>query len=126
MRWVSDQIAAAGYGVEQMGLICMVETARSIVNLAEIAGADPRLQALIFGAEDLASDIGAMRTAAAWEVFYARSAIVTHAAAFGLQAIDMVYVDFQDEAGLRRENLNQPSKCLPLHAAFPGPAETPD
>ncbi|HWQ84694.1 MAG TPA: CoA ester lyase [Anaerolineales bacterium] len=103
VRWVSSQISMAGYGVEQVALICMVETARGIVNLASIASADPRLQALIFGAEDLAGDIGAVRTPAAWEVFYARSAVVTHAAAFGLQAIDMVYADFQDEAGLRRE-----------------------
>ena len=103
VRWVSAQIAAAGYAVEQMGLSCMIETARAIVNLATIAAADPRLHALIFGAEDLANDIGALRTPSAWEVFYARSAVVTHAAAFNLQAIDMVYVDFQDEQGLRRE-----------------------
>lgn len=103
VQWVSKQLQKAGYSIEQMSLICMVETALGIVNLAAIASADPRLQALIFGAEDLASDLGAQRTPEAWEVFYARGAIVTHAAAFGLQAIDMVYVDFQDEEGLRRE-----------------------
>src|SRR5262249_17410125 len=32
--------------------------------------------------------------------FYGRSAIVTHAAAFGLQAIDSVYADFHDTEGL--------------------------
>lgn len=109
VRWVSReitrlaQITPAGDTGKQIGLICMIETARGIVNLASIAAADLRLQALIFGAEDLANDIGAVRTSAAWEVFYARSAVVTYAAAFNLQAIDMVYVDFQDEAGLRRE-----------------------
>lgn len=103
VAWVSEQITAAGTSGDEIGVICMVETARGIVNLAEIAAAGPRLQALIFGAEDLAGELGAVRTPAAWEVFYARSAIVTHAAAFGLQAIDMVYVDFQDEEGLRRE-----------------------
>jgi citrate lyase beta subunit len=36
-------------------------------------------------------------------MLYARSAVVAHAVAFGLQAIDMVYVDFQDVAGLERE-----------------------
>jgi len=75
VRWASAQITAAGYAIEQMSLICMVETARAIVNLAPIAAADPRLQALIFGAEDLAENVGAMRTPAAWEVFYARSAV---------------------------------------------------
>jgi citrate lyase beta subunit len=61
------------------------------------------LKALIFGAEDFAGDMGAVRTPEAWEVFYARSAVVTHAAAFDLQAIDMVYVDFKDIEGLREE-----------------------
>jgi citrate lyase beta subunit len=84
-------------------LIVLVETARAIVNLAQIAGSDRRLQALIFGSEDLAGDIGAQRTSDGWEVFYARSAVVTYAAAFDLQAIDQVYIDFQDTEGLVRE-----------------------
>jgi len=82
-----------------------VETAFGIVNLREIASADSRVEGLIFGSEDLAGDIGAIRTAEAWEVFYARSALVTHAAAYGLQAIDMVFIDFHDAEGLRREAL---------------------
>ena len=74
----------------------MIETARGVVNLREIAAASDRLDALIFGAEDLAGDIGATRTTAGWEVLYARSAVVTHAAAFGLQAIDTLVIDFND------------------------------
>jgi citrate lyase beta subunit len=58
---------------------------------------------LIFGAEDLAGDIGALRTREGWEVFYARSAVVTHAAAYDLQAIDMVYIDLHNLEGLRTE-----------------------
>ena len=103
VRWVSKQIADAGYSTAEMGLIAIVESAIGIVKLAEIAGQEERLQALIFGAEDLAGDVGATRTRTGWEVFYARSAVVTHAAAFGLQAIDQVYVDFKDTAGLKIE-----------------------
>jgi citrate lyase beta subunit len=109
LAWVSAQIAAAeleqGWPAGSIALIAIVETARGIANLKEIAGAGPRLEALIFGAEDLASDIGARRTQPGWEVFYARSAVVTYAAAFDLQAIDMVYVDFRDLEGLRQEAL---------------------
>jgi citrate lyase beta subunit len=76
-----------------------------VVNLKEIVQSDPRLQALIFGAEDLAGDIGAVRTRAGWEIFYARSAVVTHASAFGLQSIDMVFMDLKDIEGLRAESL---------------------
>ena len=105
--WVSEQIAEyeqpQGWPVGGIALFAMVETARGIVNLRGIAGAAPRLAVLIFGAEDLAGDIGAVRTPAGWEVFYARSAVVTHAAAFNLQAIDMLNADFQDLETLRAD-----------------------
>jgi len=82
-----------GWPLNSIKLLAIIETARGVVNLREIASSDRRLQALIFGAEDLAGDIGAVRTHAGWEVFYARSAVVTHARAYGLQAIDTVFVD---------------------------------
>ena len=85
-------------------LFVMIETALGIMNLREIAGATPRLEGLIFGAEDLAGDVGSVRTKAAWEVFYARSAVVTAAAAYRLQAFDMIYADFNDARGLAEES----------------------
>ncbi len=108
----------------------MIETALGVVNLKEIASANPRLQGLIFGAEDLAGNIGAVRSRAGWEIFYARSAVVTHAAAFGLQAIDMVWMDLHDIDGLREESLQgahmaytgkqiiHPNQVEPVQAAF--------
>ena len=84
-------------------LLVGVETARGILNLREIAEADRRLDAIIFGAEDYAASIGATRTKEADEVLYARSAVVTACAANELQAIDMVYIDFRDVEGLRAE-----------------------
>jgi citrate lyase beta subunit len=137
IRWASAQIAGAeranGWPGGEIVIIVLVETALGIVNLKEIAGSDPRLQALIFGAEDLAGDIGAVRTREGWEVFYARSAVVTHAAAYGLQAIDMVYIDYQDGDGLAREaaeaarmgyagkQVIHPNQIAPTQGAF-----TPD
>ena len=109
LRWVSDQITeverAHKLPKDAICLIAVVETALGIANLASIASSSHRLQALIFGAEDLAGDMGAERTPAGWEVFYARSALALHAAAYVLQAIDMVYVDFHDTEGLKREAL---------------------
>jgi citrate lyase beta subunit len=81
-------------------LLAIIESARGVVNLREIAESSPRLDALIFGAEDLAGDIGATRTPDGWEVFYARSAVVIHAKAAGLQAIDTPFVDLNDLDGL--------------------------
>lgn len=83
-------------------MIAQMESAIGLVNLKEIASADERLVALIFGGEDFASDVGAKRSAAGEEVLYARSAVVAHAAAFGLQAIDMLWIDFKDSDGLAR------------------------
>ena len=68
----------------QIRLFAMIETALGVMNLREIAAATQRLEGLIFGAEDLAGDIGSIRPPAAWEVFYARSAVVTAAAALSL------------------------------------------
>ena len=95
LRWLSEKLAET-----DLRLLAIIETARGVVNLRDIAAVSDRLDALIFGAEDLAGDIGATRTKAGWEVFYARSAVVTHAAAFGLQAIDTLVIDFNDEAAL--------------------------
>jgi citrate lyase beta subunit len=137
VRWASQSIASAeqknGWTPGEISLIIIVETARAMINLVQIAGADSRLQALIFGSEDLAGDIGAVRTREGWEVFYARSAVVTHAAAFGLQAIDQVYLDFKDTEGLVREcqfgvqlgysgkQIIHPNQVVPVQTSF-----TPD
>ncbi|MCK6578861.1 MAG: CoA ester lyase [Anaerolineae bacterium] len=94
---------AHGWTPDGIALIAIVETAMGVVNLREIAASvrdTPRLQALVFGAEDLAGDMGAVRTAEGWEGLYARGAVVLHAKAFGLDAIDTVHIDFNDEAGL--------------------------
>ena len=134
IHWASQLIASAekknDWPPGEISLIVIVETARAMINLAQIAGADSRLQALIFGSEDLAGDIGAVRTREGWEVFYARSAVVTHAAAFGLQAIDQVYLDFQDTEGLVREcqfgvqlgysgkQIIHPNQVVPVQTSF--------
>ena len=107
VRWVSEQITEVEDEYDwPEGSICLmviVETARGVVNLPQIAGADARLETLIFGAEDFAGDIGAIRSPEGWEVFYARSAVMTHAAAFGLQAIDIAHIDFHNIESLRLE-----------------------
>lgn len=93
----------AGMPVGTVRLLPLVESAAGVVNLLEIARAGPRTAALAFGAEDFAGDIGAQRSREGWEIFYARSAVVTTAAAFGLQAVDTVYTDLADDSGLAEE-----------------------
>jgi citrate lyase subunit beta-like protein len=136
IQWASDLIEAAeldhGWRLNSIRLLVDVETAKGILNLKEIA-AHPRLDALIFGGEDFAASVGATRTVEAVELLYARQAVLTAAAAFSLQAIDMVAIDFKDLEALRREaelgaslgftgkQIIHPSQVQPVQDAF-----TPD
>jgi citrate lyase beta subunit len=94
--------------VGSIDLMGLVETARGIQGLAEIAGASPRLRRLAFGAGDFSRDLGIDwplpegRTSAT--VVAARSAIVLASRAFGLLAPhDGAYPGVHDLAALRRE-----------------------
>jgi citrate lyase beta subunit len=134
VRAISDYIemyeSSARKAVGRIRMLVGVETAKGVLNLKEIAEADRRLEAIIFGAEDYAASIGATRTKEATEVLYARSAVVTACAANDLQAIDMVYIDFRDVEGLRAESeqgarlgfsgkqIIHPNQVAPVQEAF--------
>ncbi len=83
------------------------ETAVAPFRLGEFANAKlSRLLGLTWGAEDLATAIGASTNRAAdgeWAFTFrvARSLTLLAAHACGVQAIETLYVDFRDEAGLR-------------------------
>ncbi len=83
-------------------VIALVETAAAVLHAEGIAAATPT-DALVFGAEDLAADIGATRTATGTEVLHAREHVVLAAGAAGVDAVDTVYTDFEDTVGLREE-----------------------
>ena len=136
IRWADGIIETAelehGWPVNSIRLLVDVETAKGILNLKEIAS-HPRLDAIIFGGEDFAASIGATRTREATELLYARQAALTTAAAFGLQAIDIVTIDFKDIDALRAESeygaqlgftgkqIIHPAQVEPVQTAF-----TPD
>ncbi|HKI54225.1 MAG TPA: CoA ester lyase, partial [Anaerolineales bacterium] len=107
VRWVSEQIESYELSnkldIGSIRLLVGLETAKGIMNLKEIAESDKRLEALIFGGEDYAASIGAVRTKSATELLYARQAVVTACAANDLQALDIVFIDFKDTEGLRVE-----------------------
>jgi citrate lyase subunit beta/citryl-CoA lyase len=81
-------------------LMPIIESARGVVNAAEIAAASPRNVALTIGLEDYTADLGTARTAGGAESLWARSMVANAAKAAGLQAIDSVFSDVGDEAGL--------------------------
>ena len=89
------------YGIEEVKFMPIVESAKGIVNLEEIAGASERIVAIAFGAEDFTRDIGGERS---WDsLLYPRSKLVTVAKAFGIQALDTVYSNVDDIDGLIEE-----------------------
>jgi len=83
-------------------LLALVESAQGVLNAEEIAD-EPATDAVVFGAEDLAADLGATRTDEGTEVLHARQQVLLAASAAGVDAIDTVYTDYEDEAGLREE-----------------------
>ncbi|KAJ2453336.1 hypothetical protein EV183_002291 [Coemansia sp. RSA 2336] len=84
-------------------IIAAIETALGVCNVKEIAQV-PQVDSLLFAAEDYCADTGIIRTASRRELYYARSVVSTTAHAFGLQAIDMVTMDFRDPSILREES----------------------
>jgi citrate lyase subunit beta/citryl-CoA lyase len=83
-------------------VIALVESAEGVLGATDVATAAPT-DALVFGAEDLAGDIGATRTADGLEVMYARQHVVLAGRSCGVDVIDTHYPAFDDEAGLRAD-----------------------
>lgn len=96
---VEEQMTQVGF---ELPVLALVESAAGVLNAQTIATASAT-DALVFGAEDLAADIGAARTDDGTEVLYAREHVVVAASAAGVDAIDTVYTDFEDSDGLRSE-----------------------
>ena len=84
------------------------ETARAVMSVSLYPRTHlPRLLGLTWGAEDLATDIGALRNKNSRGVFdftyqMVRSQTLLAAKAAGVQAIDTLYANFRDKEGLRK------------------------
>jgi citrate lyase subunit beta/citryl-CoA lyase len=84
------------------------ETARSIFALGTLPGASHRLKGISWGGEDLSVEVGAHANRLEDGTYtdpyrLARSLTLFGAAAAGVDAIDAVYVNFRNEAGLAAE-----------------------
>lgn len=133
IQWASEIVETAelahGWGVNSIRLLVGVETAKGILNLKEIAS-HPRLDGIIFGGEDFAASVGALRTPEATELLYARLAVVTACAAYSLQAIDIVTIDFRNleivrveaefgaKLGFSGKQIIHPAQVEPVQTAF--------
>ena len=106
--WLDAFEAAAGTkaGTTQI-VVVATETAESVFGLGTYKDSSPRLAGLMWGAEDLAASLGATEngSAGAFHSPYrlARDMCLMGAAAAQIAAIDTVYTDIENLAGLEAE-----------------------
>jgi citrate lyase subunit beta/citryl-CoA lyase len=93
------------YGFEPGGIKMMatIESVLGVLNAHQIAAASPRMVAIALGAEDLTADLKTSRTKQGTELMFARGQILFGARAAGIDALDAVFSDVDDEEGLLAE-----------------------
>jgi len=100
INWLEELLNECGHDCR---LHVIIETNAGLEAAFEIARASQHIEALFFGGVDMAADL---RCKNAWEpLLYARSRVVHAAAAAGIDAIDVPYLDLDDPEGMRREAL---------------------
>jgi citrate lyase subunit beta/citryl-CoA lyase len=83
-------------------LIPIIESALGVVKAFEIASASKWNCGLAIGLEDYTADIGVERTKVGYESLFARCSVINAAKAAGIQALDSVFSDVNDDEGLRQ------------------------
>ena len=149
VRKLSDMLdeAERRHGLEpgSTGIIPVAtETAKAPFHLGDFADAGlDRLMGLTWGAEDLATAVGATGNRlpnGEWHFTFqmARSLSLLAAHASGVQAIDTLHADFRDEEGLRAASLQaraegfsgrlaiHPAQVAPINEAFTPSADELD
>ena len=119
----------SGIPVGTTGMMAAVESAMGVLNAPEIARASDRLIGIALGAEDYVTDLKTTRSDGT-ELFFARSMILNAARAAGIDALDTVYSDVNNEEGFLAEveiikkmgfdgkSVINPRQIEPLHKAF--------
>ncbi|KAF9534502.1 Pyruvate/Phosphoenolpyruvate kinase-like domain-containing protein [Crepidotus variabilis] len=104
--------ARTNFDQKPLEIIPSIESAKGMFNIGSIAAWSPSatgnsrggvISALMFAAEDYCADTKIIRTITRHELLYTRSQIVITAKAFGLEAIDMVCINYKDPEFLKDE-----------------------
>ena len=86
---------------DKLTVEAMIETAIGVENALEIANASQRITAIAIGGQDLAADMGITLDNGIHSLDYASQRIVMAAKAAHIDVMDTVFVDIDDEEGLR-------------------------
>jgi citrate lyase subunit beta/citryl-CoA lyase len=120
----------AGIPVGTTGMMAAIESAGGVLNAYEIAHSSKRLIGIALGAEDYVTDLKTTRSDDGTELFFARGMILNAARSAGIDALDTVYSDVNNEEGFIREatmikkmgfsgkSIINPRQIAPLHEVF--------
>lgn len=119
----------AGIPVGKTGMMAAIESAEGVLNALSIAKSSKRLIGIALGAEDYVTDLKTTRSDGT-ELFFARGMILNAARAAGIDALDTVYSDVNNEEGFIAEatlikkmgfsgkSIINPRQIEPLHKVF--------
>ena len=111
-------------------MMAAVEDATGVLNAVEIATASPRMIAIAIGAEDYTAAMKTSRTKKGTELFFARNMVLHAARHAGIDAIDTIFSDVNDEEGFIAEvelikqlgfdgkSIINPRQIRPLHEIY--------
>jgi len=107
IRQIADFISEAehknNFPAGSIKMMAAIETPKGLRQAYEIASASPRMVALAIGAEDFIANLKTTRSKLGRELLAARGQLILAAREAGVQCIDTVFSDINDEEGLLRE-----------------------
>jgi citrate lyase subunit beta/citryl-CoA lyase len=119
----------------QLSVWCMIETPLGVLRAAEIAGAGPRLGALVLGTSDLTKDLNARETRDRLPLMTALGLVLLAGRAHRCAVLDGVQLDLADaegfamscrqgrDLGFDGKTLIHPTQIEPANAVFSPSAE---
>lgn len=87
----------------EIEIVPTIETAAGVMNLKDIVQGSMRVKSCLLGTEDLAADLGAVRSPASEELAYARARFLLESRALSIEPIDHPYT-YSDVAGSESES----------------------
>lgn len=135
--WTIERLESLhGLPVGSTRIMCMIESVAGILAAEAVAACHPRVTALLFGANDLSTEIGCDPAPDGRALLYAASKLVLAARAANIDAIDSPHMVVGDLEGLARsaraarelgftgKSAIHPEQIGPINDAFsPGAAE---
>jgi citrate lyase subunit beta/citryl-CoA lyase len=95
-----------GAEVGSTRMMAAIESAAGVLNAREIAFASKRLIGIAIGAEDYVTDLKTNRSPEGIELLFGRSMVLLAARSAGIDAIDTVFSNVNDDEGLKKETMH--------------------